>query len=105
MSVYDPALGGINCDDDCTTIATGKLEPEMYEVVAACHPLLLTARVNVPGVGTFHCLDTGTAIIVRWNSYYQRRVLWFDVLYNLVDQPPPDWAYWAIEDWTITWAD
>lgn len=99
--VYDPALGGINCDSDCTTIATGKLLPEMYGVIAACHPDLLWRTVEIAGIGIYECLDTGGEIGVRWSDHFQRLVLYFDILYDIVNLGFPSWAGMLIEDWRI----
>lgn len=100
IMVYDPGLGGINCDGDCTTIATGRLEPEMYGVVAACHPDLLYKHVIIPTIGTFHCLDTGGAIGVHYNKHFERDVIYFDILYDLLEDRPP-WAGMLINNWEV----
>lgn len=65
ISWYDPALGGINCDHDCSTMASGvKVTPDRYGITAACIAQWTRARrvVVIPGVGRFECLDTGGAI-------------------------------------------
>lgn len=100
IMAYDPALGGINCDGDCTTIATGPLEPEMYGVVAACHPDLLYERIRIPTIGTFQCLDTGGSIGVSYNEHFDRDVIYFDILYDLEEERPP-WAGMLISNWEV----
>ena len=100
IMAHDPGLGGINCDGDCTTIATGLLEPEMYGTVAACHPDLLYKRVNIPTIGVFDCLDTGGAIGVDYNKHFERDVIYFDVLYDL-EKDTPSWAGMLITKWKI----
>lgn len=104
VMVYDPALGGINCDSDCTTIATGPLLPEMYGTVAACHPDLLYKRILIPTIGEFDCLDTGGSIRVNYNEHFERDAIYFDILYDLVTEIPP-WAGMLINNWeVIGWA-
>ena len=100
IMAYDPALGGINCDGDCTTIATGPLELEMYGVVAACHPDLLYERILIPTIGEFHCLDTGGAIGVDYNEHFDRDVIYFDILMDLEGERPP-WAGMLISNWEV----
>ena len=100
VMAYDPGLGGINCDGDCTTIATGLLEPEMYGTIAACHPSLLYKRVHIPTIGVFDCLDTGGAIGVDWNKHFERDVIYFDILYDL-GKDRPEWAGTLITEWEI----
>jgi hypothetical protein len=103
VSVYDPALGGINCDSSCDTIATGQLEPWMYGGIAACDLRLLRATITIPGIGSYRCLDTGGAIGLRWSAAYQRYVVVFDVLYDLVGQEAPAWTYSLVSGWSISW--
>ena len=104
VTIYDPALGGINCGDGCETIATGLLMPEHYETIAACDVSLLGAWVTFPGIGEFRCMDTGGMIRPMWSDYYQRTILYFDILYPLVDEDPPEWNYALIENWEVSWA-
>lgn len=100
VMVYDPSLGGRNCGLDCTTIATGPLEPEMYGTIAACHPDLLYKTVTIPTIGTFKCLDTGGAIGVGHNTHFDREVIYFDILYDMIDGGP-SWAGILINDWEV----
>lgn len=65
ISWYDPALGGVNCDHDCTTMASGvRVTPDRYGRTAACIRSWTAARrvVVIPGIGEFECLDTGGKI-------------------------------------------
>ncbi len=65
ISWYDPRLGGVNCDGDCSTMASGvKVTPDRYGRTAACIPEWTRARkvIVIPGAGEFECLDTGGAI-------------------------------------------
>ena len=101
IMAYDPALGGTNCDGDCSTIATGPLTQDMYGTVAACHQDLLGRSITLPSIGTFDCLDTGGAIRVAYNEYFEREVLYFDVMYDLVNNDRPRWAGMLLEDWEL----
>lgn len=75
ISWYDPALGGINCDSDCTTMASGvKVTPDRYGRTAACIRPWLGKTVVIAGLGEFECLDTGGAI-VEHSTY-----IWIDIM-------------------------
>ncbi len=78
---YDPALGGINCQEPCNVFADGTAVTEdSYNVTAACLPQWLGRDIVVVGLGTFKCRDTGGGIVVEWNEYYGRWVIRLDVL-------------------------
>ena len=100
MSIYDPKLGGINCDDDCSTVAIGPLLAEYWNSAGACHPDLLGLTVTFPAIDlTMRCVDTGGLIDIAWSEHYQREVLYFDVLWDA--STPPDWVYWLLDDWRV----
>ena len=100
VTVYDPALGGINCDGDCTTIATGPFEPWMYKEYAACDISLLGRYIRFPVLDVrVRCMDTGAAVRARWSQRDERCVIFFDVLWPLTEEPTPYWNWWFIEDW------
>lgn len=100
VTVYDPALGGINCDEDCTTIATGPFEEWMYKEYAACDASLLGQYVYFPEIGIrTRCMDTGGAVHAMWSQRDQQCVLPFDILWPLTEEPVPYWNWWFIEDW------
>ena len=100
MVFYDPALGGINCDGDCTTVATGPFTADMYKTSGACHPDLLGQTVYFPAIDlTMHCVDTGSLVTVAWNNYYQLTIIYFDVLWPAAEPPP--WLYWLLNDWEV----
>lgn len=64
ISWYDPARGGINCDSDCSTMASGiKVTSARYGNTAACIRSWMGKTVVIEGVGSFTCLDTGGAIV------------------------------------------
>lgn len=96
ISWYDPALGGINCDHDCTTMASGvKVTEDRYGNTAACLREWLGAWVVIPGIGEFQCLDTGGAIIEHPTFIY------IDLLLH---EPLPN-APWGtmVDDWSLEW--
>lgn len=100
VTVYDPALGGINCDEDCTTIATGPFEEWMYKNYAACDVSLLGHYVSFGVLGfSARCMDTGGEVHAMWSLRDQQCVLPFDILWPLVEEPAPYWNWWFIEDW------
>ena len=100
MVIYDPRLGGINCDGDCLTVATGPLTEDMYFTSGACHQDLLGATVHFPAINfSMRCVDTGGLIDVGWNEYYQQEVLYFDAMWDASNPPP--WVYWLLDDWEV----
>ena len=105
MSVYDPTLGGWNCDDDCTTVSTGLLEDWMYEVAGACPMELLGQTVYFPAIDhTLECVDTGPAIKASWSERDNQCVVYFDTLWHLEKEGEqilgaPYWNWWFLEDW------
>jgi hypothetical protein len=97
MTWYDPSIGGINCDDDCNHVADGTLITEdLYGQIAACDRRLLGHNVTIEGVGTFRCRDTGGMIRPMWSQYYQRWVLYFDIMLH----ESPEYNYWLFEEWS-----
>lgn len=96
---YDPARGGINCDSDCGTFAdSSPVTPEAYGNVTACIPEWLGAHLTISGLGTFHCRDTGGAIVIAYNDYYDKWVIHVDVLQS----HPPEWNY-ELRNWHLSW--
>ena len=110
-SVYDPALGGVNCDEDCGTVATGMLEDWMYEVAGACPAGLVGATIKFPAIDhTLRCVDKGGAIKGGWSERDNQCVVYFDTLWHLEKEGEeilgaPYWAWWYLEDWEINWND
>lgn len=102
MVIYDPKLGGINCDHDCSTVAIGPLIEEMWFTSGACHPDLLGATVHFPLINfSMKCVDTGGLVTLAFNEYYEQDVVYFDVLWDAA--APPYWLYWLLEDWEVRW--
>lgn len=102
---YDPELGGINCAEPCNQYANGEIVNEDHYLdgpnqTAACIPEWLGASVTIPGLGSFKCRDTGGAIIVTHNEYYQRAVIHVDVLAHPGQMNHNVYLY---EDWRIEW--
>ena len=116
MSVYDPQLDShlldsdnVNCDNDCTTVATGPLEEEMYEVAGDCPMELLGKTVHFPVIDhTIKCVDTGGAIKASYSKRDKQCVVYFDTLWHLDRdgdgqiQGAPEWAWWFISEWEIS---
>lgn len=102
MVFYDPSLGGINCDEDCTTVAIGPLTEDMWFTSGACHPDLLGLTVYFPAIDfTMRCVDNGDDITVAFNEYYQEEVLYFDAMWEASN--PPYWLYFLLDDWNVIW--
>ena len=100
VTIYDPALGGINCDEDCKTLATGPLERSMYTQYAACDVQLLGWYVSFPVLDMrVRCMDTGGAVKAFWSFRDGQCVLPFDILWPLTEEPAPYWNWWFIEEW------
>lgn len=96
---YDPNLGGINCDVDCSTFADNSPVTSLaYGQVAACIPEWLGAHLTITGLGTFHCRDTGGAITIAYNDYYKEWVIHVDVL----EKQTPPWNY-ELRSWQLDW--
>lgn len=100
VTFYSPELGGINCDHDCSTIATGTLEDWMYGEYMACHEDMLGMYVTFEGIGTWRCMDTGPAITVAWSRYYNSTVLFFDALMH--EEPEWNFVKWEAGYWCVT---
>jgi len=81
ITYYNPALGGINCDHDCTTVADGSIVTDAsYGAWAACDASLLGVVVMLGGVGRVECRDTGGMVRPFWSDYWRAWVLPFDLL-------------------------
>jgi len=67
MSYYDPGLGGINCDNDCTTMASGEkvaawtLGQNGIYAAACPQEIPMGTKIRVNEI-TFKCLDRGSYI-------------------------------------------
>jgi len=102
VTVYDPALGGINCDGDCSTLASGPLEPYMYTQYAACDASLFGWYVYFPVLDLrVRCMDTGGSVRAFYSHRDQQCVLPFDILWPLTEDEAPYWNWWFVENWEM----
>ncbi len=116
MNPYDPALGGINCDEDCTRTANGLLiQPEHYGTIAACHPSWMGCQVSFRNdygeAGPFTCQDTGGALLApKYVSKLDDFVQYVDILWDLTDENGdmipwsqlPWWNHAVFDDYEVT---
>ena len=73
LTWFDPKLGGINCDHDCTTLASHvRFSDALYDRVAACPPEFpFGTRFVIAGSwrgladGEYECLDRGGMVVTR----------------------------------------
>ena len=83
---YDPKLGGINCDSDCSMLADGSATANAIYYgnapvsTAACLREWIGRTVTIDGLGTFLCRDTGGGIVTKYNEIHQRTVIHLDVM-------------------------
>jgi len=101
MSIYDPALGGRNCDDNCKTVAMGYFHEDMYKVAGACVPWLYGATVYFPYLDQeFHCVDTFGIDALVYFPERQTCAPYFDLLWPLTEEPAPYYTMWNL-DWQV----
>jgi hypothetical protein len=65
INTYDPTLGGINCDQDCTRMGVTPIQDYHWDWAAACPVEWRGLEVVVPGVGRWSCWDSGGLIDLR----------------------------------------
>lgn len=109
MSLYDPELGGGNCDGDCGTVAMGLFHESMYGVAGACDESLYGSTIYFPYLGLrFYCVDNGSAIETVFLPHFGECGTYFDVAWPLHRESPPEWTMWSLEwevvDDTGAWA-
>lgn len=73
MSSYDPHAGGRNCDNDCTTTASGELVENWWGAGAACVPEWMGKTLEIDGK-KWKCIDKGGKIVETTEGY------WVDLL-------------------------
>lgn len=97
VTYYYPDQGGVNCNQDCSILADNQpWDAGDYGNVAACPRELFYQHLEIQGFGTVHCRDTGPAVTVRWNDYWQQYVIHVDVLEEVgVDT----YNYWLFDEW------
>lgn len=102
VSVYDPELGGVNCDDDCSTVAMGPFDEDMYGAAGACDPDLYGDVIYFPSLAVkMHCVDNGTNIRTLYDERIDACVSVFDLAWPLHEDPSPEFAMWVVQDWYI----
>jgi len=101
---YDYALGGINCDSDCSMMADGSasVDATYYgdDIVstAACIQEWVGETVMIDGLGIFRCRDTGGDMIIEFNDVYREWVIHLDVLsHSAIGCNYCLWNSWEIE--------
>ena len=110
LTVYDPRLMGINCNETCYDLADGHIwQDSDYLITAAC-PKWMVYRgpkrlfVSINGM-RLACRDTGPNVRLQWNDFYNTYVLHIDVLYPIAEKGYPDWNY-SLHDFdsvAVTW--
>ena len=105
ITVYDWALGGINCDDDCSNTALTTTGPELYGWTAACPSAWLghisTTVVTIWGqeywcIDAFGHPDNRVLTEVDGRSVYR-----IDIAYRPAAAHPWNHEYVPAGDWTI----
>jgi len=85
LTWYDPQLGGINCDGDCSTLGNGqRVTEDLYGRSAAC-PLewigdTLLLQVSESETWALGCNEGGGAIKLTYNKDLKRMVVNVDIL-------------------------
>ncbi len=99
---YDDAgnvVVNINCNEDPGHFADATdVTADSYGRVAACVPQWLGAIIEIPGVGSWRCRDTGGDIRVAWNRWHGRWVIHVDLLMH----DPPPFNYWLFSEWRLS---
>lgn len=104
VNPYDPALGGINCDSDCSRFANGIfITEEHYGQSAACHPTWVGCRLSFSNdfgeVGPLTCNDTGEELLYpRYVPKLGQKVQYVDILWDLTDDEG-DMIPWSELPW------
>lgn len=63
VSMYDPGIQDeINCERPCERTRSGASVKDNYWKGAACPYSMMGDTILVPHVGTFRCIDTGSAV-------------------------------------------
>lgn len=107
LTVYDWALGGINCDSDCGHTALVPTGPELYGWTAACPVAWLghitTTVVTIWG-GEYWCIDTfGHPDNRKLTEVNGRRVYRIDLAYQPAAEHPWNQELVLFGDWSKEW--
>lgn len=112
ITVYDPALGGINCNDDCgytSFVATGS---DLYGWTAACpvdwlgHPRLIPNTTTVVTIWgqEYWCIDAlGDAHNQRLTQVNGRPVYRIDIMSSPAAEHPWNNEYTPPGSWSRQW--
>lgn len=96
VTFYNPELGGINCDEDCSTFADlTAVDDEDYGHYAACPAELFGRSIELLGEIRY-CGDTGGDIRVKYSSYYQAWVVQVDLL-----EKDHFWCNYCLVEWEV----
>lgn len=100
-SYYNPALGGINCDEDCSTTGDGTPVEQCYGWCMACPPGWYGRWLDFgEWVGQWQCRDHGGAITPTYGVTYTPDGFvegwWITCDFMAYDEP--EWAYLLL-DW------
>jgi hypothetical protein len=103
-TAYNWESGGINCDHDCGTMATGrKTGPELVGVVAACPAkwvrLDRTAVITLGGVDYF-CWDTFGSEANRKPVYHRGE--WM-IRIDVTKKDPASFGIRVFNNWSMRW--
>lgn len=107
VTVYDWALGGVNCDGDCANTALTTTGPELYGWTAACPSAWLghvtTTVVTVWDVEVW-CIDAfGRPADRRLTEIDGRRVFRIDLAYRPAAEHPWNNEYVPFGDYALEW--
>ena len=107
ICAYDPAWCRdipTNCDED-TDLGSGLPYEDYYDIAAACPVDWYFHVVTVEGVGSWECLDTGSALRPTYRN--GEWLLIVEPLYAFAGDPRNGemWPGWALQNyavWSVT---
>jgi hypothetical protein len=114
VNPYDPALGGINCDHDCTRFGNGvEIQDWHYGIRMACNPAHIGCQFHIwndfGSIGPVWCVESGGALLEpQYHEGFGRVVQYVDILWHLDDggqrvpnENLPWWNHGVFEDYEI----
>lgn len=105
---YNPAMGGLNCDGDCSHLSLAPMHPAFYGRAAACPAefvgLDFTAVVSHPAIGERACLDRGGAVVVEYRYVPGVGWLWLAVV-DLLEHGPHPTNWQLLYGWRMEWRE
>lgn len=106
-SPYNPYLGGINCDSDCSTVATMDHADWMFNNVVACPKGWIGNTSIILHGHEWLCLDTGTAITVDYRKMFDAKdgfyFGWAIVIDFMLWDDDQWWVYLPQYEWAINY--